>query len=1026
MILTVGAVNASQDLNCDNSTQSISSGNEVDNLTLVENEDSDNLQIIDRELDNSEILSGDDVSSFQQKVADTPSGGLLVLDKNYDFDSFSITISKPITIDGAGHRLHARTISDDYLINVSAENVVLKNIDFYDISSSKGIVGWFGVNGKLDSCTFSNNNIFGPTYYKVGHIVQDSIVWAGFNGTISNSKFLNNGRDTLVHLYASKMNITNCDFENNNNLHAIVTSSNINNCIIGNCTFNSCNSSQGVIYNNANRSIIKNCRFMDNIGIAVYLHDYYNEYTVEARNRTSGYNSQIIGSMFVNNNDNIIACNAKSCSITDSIILKSPNTRADLIRLINADEFSANYNWWGNTLNNKFIKPFNKIGVEVNHWLFLNDTYYMENCPDNYIKSSFYDCYLNENGDKIIGKYFSSDLPDTTLEYSTNNNTIDRFILKLDGYTRKYEFDTHKTVIAGTFTELNNLIRYGGSSVNLKQNYTFNKYVDYDLVDGIDVFGIHIWGNGFTIDGSNQARIFNAHTYAVFYDFNFINAYSDNGGAIIGTSNLSFRVINSNFTDNHASISGGAIYNGHAVNCTFINNTAGCGGAIYIGAAENSTFENNRANNAGAGYDMHAINSTFVANHASDSYGAMYKNSAENCTFIGNTAGNNAGAFGFGYAVNCTFIDNHADNGGAIYEGLSALKCNFINNSAGEYGGALYGTYANYCNFRLNSAKFGGAISSKSSASNSTFVNNTAEVSGANKFDSYVFNCTYDGKLPRYTLYSPDFTAVEGFGGNLNVKMYDSPKYYLKGEKITVNIYDGSNKLIRNYSGQTGYNIFVDLPQGQYTAVISGGNDGLDVNSINITMTVKKSTFIYGENVNAVYNVEKILIITLHGPNNRILDNESLSVTLNGVTKIYITDDNGQIKISSKALVPQTYKATIKFAGNSEYAKSTKTVTVKVNKATPKLTAKEKTFKKSVKTKKYTVTLKTNLNKVMKNTKLTLKVNGKTYSAKTNAKGQATFKITKLTKKGKFTAVVKYAGSKYYNAKTVKAKITVK
>ena len=62
----------------------------------------------------------------------------------------------------------------------------------------------------------------------------------------------------------------------------------------------------------------------------------------------------------------------------------------------------------------------------------------------------------------------------------------------------------------------------------------------------------------------------------------------------------------------------------------------------------------------------------------------------------------------------------------------------------------------------------------------------------------------------------------------------------------------------------------------------------------------------------------------------------------------------------------------------------------------------------------------------MKNTKVTLKVNGKTYSAKTNAKGQATFKINNLNKKGKFTAVVKFAGNKYYNAKTAKPKITVK
>ena len=90
------------------------------------------------------------------------------------------------------------------------------------------------------------------------------------------------------------------------------------------------------------------------------------------------------------------------------------------------------------------------------------------------------------------------------------------------------------------------------------------------------------------------------------------------------------------------------------------------------------------------------------------------------------------------------------------------------------------------------------------------------------------------------------------------------------------------------------------------------------------------------------------------------------------------------------------------------------------------MTAKAKTFKVKVKTKKYTITLKNNLNKVMKNTKVTLKVNKKTFTAKTNKKGVATFKITNLKKKGKFTAVIKYAGNKYYNKLSKKVKITVK
>lgn len=113
------------------------------------------------------------------------------------------------------------------------------------------------------------------------------------------------------------------------------------------------------------------------------------------------------------------------------------------------------------------------------------------------------------------------------------------------------------------------------------------------------------------------------------------------------------------------------------------------------------------------------------------------------------------------------------------------------------------------------------------------------------------------------------------------------------------------------------------------------------------------------------------------------------------------------------------------FKGDANYAKSTKSVTVTVNKATPKLTAAKKTFKKSVKT-KYTVTLKTNHNKIIKSAVVTLNVNKKTYKVKTNAKGQATFKITNLNKKGTFTATVKYAGNSYYKAKTVKPKLIVK
>ena len=114
------------------------------------------------------------------------------------------------------------------------------------------------------------------------------------------------------------------------------------------------------------------------------------------------------------------------------------------------------------------------------------------------------------------------------------------------------------------------------------------------------------------------------------------------------------------------------------------------------------------------------------------------------------------------------------------------------------------------------------------------------------------------------------------------------------------------------------------------------------------------------------------------------------------------------------------------FDGDNNYAASSASATIKVNKEASKLTAKKKTFKAKVKTKKYAVTLKDSKGKAIKKVKVTLKVKGKTYKATTNAKGKATFKIKNLKKKGKYTATVKFAGNTLYKASTKKVKITVK
>jgi len=158
----------------------------------------------------------------------------------------------------------------------------------------------------------------------------------------------------------------------------------------------------------------------------------------------------------------------------------------------------------------------------------------------------------------------------------------------------------------------------------------------------------------------------------------------------------------------------------------------------------------------------------------------------------------------------------------------------------------------------------------------------------------------------------------------------------------------------------------------------------------------------------------------------KALSGVKVTVDLNGA-KTYTTDKNGQVKVPTKGLAPKTYTAKINFDGNANYVESAKNIKVTVKKATPRLTAKKKTFKAKTKTKKYTIVLKDNTGKAMKKVKVTLKIKGKkTITVKTNSKGKATFKIKKLTKKGTYKSTVTFKGNKYYNKVSKKVKIKVK
>ena len=216
------------------------------------------------------------------------------------------------------------------------------------------------------------------------------------------------------------------------------------------------------------------------------------------------------------------------------------------------------------------------------------------------------------------------------------------------------------------------------------------------------------------------------------------------------------------------------------------------------------------------------------------------------------------------------------------------------------------------------------------------------------------------------------------------------------------------------------YNFEFSYPGDPYAYLPTSVNKTLIFNK------TKSNAVIQAPKVAAIYNVAKNLVITLKDSNGNALFGKYVTVKVGSVSKRLKTDKNGKVSLNVATLVPKAYVASISFAGDDDYNKASSTVKVVVSKAVPKLSAKAKTFKKSVKVKKYKVTLKNNLNKVLKNVKLTVKVNKRTYSAKTNSKGVATFKITKLTKRGTFKAKVSFKGSSLYKAVSKSVKIKVK
>ena len=655
-------------------------------------------------------------------------------------------------------------------------------------------------------------------------------------------------------------------------------------------------------------------------------------------------------------------------------------------------------------------------------------------------------------------------------DVSTENNGTKLSLNEQD----KFSSDKKTNEESLTFTDLNNTINdNSNSTINLSNNYKYNGDLDSELIDGISISrNLTIYGNGITIDGSGNARIFSLidpNLTVSFYNINFINANAEFGGALeYGDA------YNCIFTNNKCEYGGGAIYQGNAFNCTFIGNSAFSGGAIYQGNAYNSTFINNTGFEfGGALFEGTAVNCTFTDNDALSGQ-AICEGTGILCRFYNNTcelttivpASINVLNYTSPYKSGEKLIFNLTAND-MLFDGFNTTIKIYNNGSlvktvyaftgegwivdlgVGEYTAVLSLTDypdENSSNATINISKgnttvvinpINDTIVGKEIVINYTTNSNgtvTIKVNGqpitGNKFTpakNGTYNVTVEVAENDY--YTAGYNETTFTAEKTNTTVTITPiSNIVVGQEVTINYTTNSNGTVTikvNDQPITG-NKFTPTTVGTYNVTVEvAENDYYTAASNQTTFNVEKlASKITVSPVSTIYNVGKYLVITLKDQNGNAIKNAVLIVNLGG-SKNYKTDKNGQVKINVANLVPKTYTAKITYAGSDSYNGSTGLAKVTVKKAKPKITAKSASFKLKVKTKKYTVIFKDNKNKALKKTKVTFKVGGKTYTVKTNNKGHGVFKITNLKKKGAYIGVITIPTNKYYNKVTKKVKISV-
>ena len=314
----------------------------------------------------------------------------------------------------------------------------------------------------------------------------------------------------------------------------------------------------------------------------------------------------------------------------------------------------------------------------------------------------------------------------------------------------------------------------------------------------------------------------------------------------------------------------------------------------------------------------------------------------------------------------------------------------------------------------------------------------------------YSVVATYMGdSLFNSNMTSKDFAVKEKVQSNITIVVPDPIK---AGENISVSIpgatgnvsviFEGVECIIPLVDGKANFTV-PSITSGEYSVVVMyAGDDTHTPDYKAISLKVEKlgswfnvtegTTFVTYAAETAVGEQGALYAFVLRDSNGNPIANATVTFAYKTVVFNSTTDENGTLYLGISTYLSQDALCALSYLGDETHNATFVAFNFKIQKKPTAIKAAAKTYKVTKKYKYLTVTLKTTKASsrdgkvyLKKGKKITLTVNGKTYKGYTNANGKVTFTITNLNKKGKYTAVIKYAGSETYESAKTKVKLKV-